>query len=476
MAFDNSSIESQNELEKFKTEIDLVSFIRKDGYDVDHAVSSHSTIALRNDSTGSLIFIKTTTQGHQIYNDKKAPLETSFAGGKNGGTIIDYVQKYHNKSLGQARVELRAALNNGIPTVSFDQTQNRIAKAKVPISEDHFKFTRINNTQYLNDRGISNDTIFSPTFSGRVGEKLILSANSASTYYSTVFPMYERLTEKVCGLEVKNHLFSGSYRSSNKEEGFWKSNVPPLAEGQKPKAHIGEAPIDSFSHYQLHNRDNKQGIIYYATNGEIGGDSARMKILNEYFTPRQEKFDGFILANDNDAAGVRFNINIIGNINLKEADSSITITAEADPNYARITFISQDKAKAVKFAEEIHIINNKLPVDSNANLQYKYPAKLADRIIEMPDGKHKFQFIMTNRKDNLMPIEELSLKAKNSPFEVQRAIGKDFSIDLEKKLGIERIKVEYGTHKDSGKPLTRNQWRKKTEPGNLESPGFDLER
>jgi hypothetical protein len=450
--YNNRAIESQNELEKFKTDINLVGYLtKKEGYKIDNRITSNATTGLVNEETGSKIFVKTLTNGQQLFSDKKAPLGT---GTSQGGTIIDYVKNYKNVSnLGEVRKILRQELNSGEHKVNYSQMINSVVKKEVPVySQEYFSFSPLINTNYLNSRGIQNETIHSPTFNGRIGEKTIKSDRADKTYNSTVFPMYENLTEKVAGLEVKNEFYSGSFSGSNKQESFWKSNVPSKVE--MPTAFIVESPLDALSHYELHNKNNKNGLIYYGTNGEIGGDSKRIAILSEYFEKRDNKFSGFKLGNDNDAAGVRFNINIIGNVNVKKSDINIKIIAEADQHYARITVVSKDKDKLLKFQEDANKVNNNLKLTTDHNMQYRN-----FNIVPIDDNKHKLTFLMNNRIDNLIPIEQLAIKYRNSPFQIERSVEKDFSKDLEKKLGIERTEVAYKTN-DKGKPMTYSVWKK----------------
>lgn len=449
--FNNSSSESQTELERFKTDIDLVGYLtRKEGYKVDPKITSNATTGLINEETGSKIFVKVLTNNQQIFSDKKAPLGT---GTSQGGSIIDYVKNYKNiTNLGEVRKILRQELNDGSLGVPYSQMENRPKRKEVPAySQEYFNFTPILKSSYLNSRGISNETINSPAFAGRVGEKLIKSSNADKIYTSTVFPMYEKLSEKVVGLEVKNEFYSGSFNHSNKKESFWKSNPPINSEGVK--VFIGESPIDALSHFQLKNKDNKLGLLYISTLGEVGGDSERLKILTDYLEKRDNKISGYILGNDNDSAGVRYNINIIGNANVKESDITIKVIAEADQHYARISVISDDPKKLSLFEKDANKANNQLPLTTDHNMQYRN-----FNTAKLEDGKFKLTFLMNNRYENLLPIEKLAIKHRNSPFVVERSIQKDFSKDLEDKLGIVRTEVSY-VHTD-GKNKSYSVWKK----------------
>lgn len=92
------------QLDRFKTEINLVEYATSIGYEYQPRESSPNSALLRHHS-GDKIVIVTNTQGHGIY--------FSFHDDKDQGTIIDFVQQRNNFNLGEVRKELRPWLLKG---------------------------------------------------------------------------------------------------------------------------------------------------------------------------------------------------------------------------------------------------------------------------------------------------------------------------------------------------------------------------
>ncbi|MBE9044531.1 relaxase/mobilization nuclease domain-containing protein [Pleurocapsales cyanobacterium LEGE 10410] len=92
------------QLERFKTEINLVDYATSQGYEYLTRESSPNSAVLRHD-LGDKIVVVTNTQGHGIY--------FSLNNERDRGTIVDFVQNRLNLNLGQVRKELRPWLSSG---------------------------------------------------------------------------------------------------------------------------------------------------------------------------------------------------------------------------------------------------------------------------------------------------------------------------------------------------------------------------
>ena len=87
-----------DELEQFKSRINLVEYAQTQGYQVDRKESSHNSKVLRH-GNGDKIVVVTGQNGHGIY--------FSVRDDHDNGSIIDFVQKRTGASLGQTREALR---------------------------------------------------------------------------------------------------------------------------------------------------------------------------------------------------------------------------------------------------------------------------------------------------------------------------------------------------------------------------------
>ncbi|MEL6578584.1 MAG: relaxase/mobilization nuclease domain-containing protein [Cyanobacteria bacterium J06621_12] len=96
------------QLERFKTEINLVDYAISLGYKYS-ASESNPTSALLHSKEGDKIVVVTNTQGRSIY--------FSLGDDAKHGTIIDFVQHRRNFNLGEVRKELRPWLNRDLTSL-----------------------------------------------------------------------------------------------------------------------------------------------------------------------------------------------------------------------------------------------------------------------------------------------------------------------------------------------------------------------
>lgn len=191
----------KDELEYFKSNIDLVKFAESYGFQVDTRKSSKNNFILFN-HRGQKLAITQRSNGHWTYLD---------VGTETGGTIIDFIQAIHPKSLGEVRKVLRQWKESPRywPTeprpsaksrdIDHDQVVNRWNAAK-PISSQ---------IPFLDSRSIPYSTIADPIFQDR------LRIDHRS---NLLFPHWN-LDGKICGFEIKNQNFTGFATGGSK--GLW---------------------------------------------------------------------------------------------------------------------------------------------------------------------------------------------------------------------------------------------------------------
>ena len=96
------------ELESFKTRIDLRAYAASQGYQEDRRNSYQGSTCLRHPASDDKIFVKRDADGHYVY--------FSVRDDRDNGTIVDFVGKRLRLNLGMLRRELRPWL--GAPPVS----------------------------------------------------------------------------------------------------------------------------------------------------------------------------------------------------------------------------------------------------------------------------------------------------------------------------------------------------------------------
>lgn len=434
-------LSQKDEFTKFKVDIDLAKFVENKLPHMKYKAefSSPKSSCYQDDYSKLLVYKK---NGEWKFKDYHPPV-----GVKGQGSIIDLVQDYLKVgSLYDVRKELRSYMGNvPIPKTNYNTISNTVNNPlENKVSENHFKTSKLNNTKYLNERGITNDTIFSPTFNNKV-RRLDLKTEGGKSYFTTVFPMFKNLTNEIVGLEQSNNLFNRSYAGSNKGEGFWKSN--PIKE--KPSVFIGESPIDLMAHYQLKNPNNDDNLLYIASFGELS--ERRIQTINNYLEPREHKIKDFILGMDNDVAGMRFNINMIGNINLKDSnrDLNFYLTVNRDMDNDKPINVARMSVKSDNL-DSLKVVENKIDFIAKKELKFTsdHLPQYRNFNFSKEDDKHVFTFLMNYDVDAIKPLENVVKDFKNSKFKIERAISKDFAQDLEIKLGIKKELKLYGKTDD----------------------------
>jgi hypothetical protein len=103
-----TKINSNDELETFKSEINLVEYAAAQGFTIKREHSSVNSKLMKNLETGEKIVIATSKKsGHCIFFDVHDPSDDK------GGTIIDFVQRRQKLNIGQVRKVLRQWMGGG---------------------------------------------------------------------------------------------------------------------------------------------------------------------------------------------------------------------------------------------------------------------------------------------------------------------------------------------------------------------------
>ena len=263
------------ELERFKTEINLAEYAASLGYRIDRAESSRNSIVMRcgNDK---VIISRSDDDGHWRY--------FSVRDSQDNGTIIDFIQYRDDISLGTVRVQLRSWLSGFVvrpPAGEFVQEVEPSMKCRELVSAAFSSFmASTGNNPYLRSRGISSDTLSHPRFSGKV----FLDQRGNS-----IFPHYDH--EGLSGYEIKNHSFTGFAKHGSKSA--WSSNLF----GGDDCLVFTESAIDAMSYFQLFQEVSTRYV-------SIGGQFSPLQIeLFKLLISDLPKGSSVVFAFDNDAEG-----------------------------------------------------------------------------------------------------------------------------------------------------------------------------
>lgn len=265
----------EEELERFKTDIDLVEYALSEGYALDKNKSSQNCIVLKGTQGDKILVGVDQTDQHYFYS--------SITDNNDSGSIIDFVQKRKNLNLGEVRQELRPYIGrSSAPTYTFKEpTLKPITKDRHLILAQFENMEARVNHPYLNQRGITQETISYPRFKDKI---------YSDSKGNVIFPHRDR--EGICGYEIRSQQFKGFSEGGTK--GLWDS----LGSQDDNKLVVCESPIDCLSYYQLFPDSQTR---YFATGGTVS--EKQKDLLKGAFEKIHANGGQIIVATDNDEAG-----------------------------------------------------------------------------------------------------------------------------------------------------------------------------
>ena len=244
-----------DELERFKTTINLSEFAASRGYVLDRRESSRNSAVMRHPDGDKIVIARNEAPATWIY--------FSVRDDRDNGTIIDFLQNRGGGSLGEVRKTLRAWLGGSRPRPAFNLPRSSVNCCRYPgIAPASCRNGKGRGTctalPYLTSRGLGPDVLALPRFAGRVR---VDQRNNA------LFPHYDK--DGLCGFEIKNKGFTGFAPGGVK--GLWHS----AARSTDYWLVLTESAIDAYSFQVIH-----------------GGDSARYMSTGGALNPQQPAFCG----------------------------------------------------------------------------------------------------------------------------------------------------------------------------------------
>ncbi|MCB1094684.1 MAG: DUF3991 and TOPRIM domain-containing protein [Verrucomicrobiae bacterium] len=283
----------QDELEIFKTQINLSEYAASVGYQINAkktyqggAEGGGSTVMRSASDPTDVIVIGKDTDNHWIYWHVSVG-KGSLA--SDAGSIIDFLQNRRGGKdafpLGLVRQELRPWVNGSVRT---RPSKSAFVSDLRPISKDLMKvkakwegMRAITSHRYLEEeRCIPAAVLTLERFAGRI---------RTDWRDNAIFPHFNR--EGVCGYEMKNHQFTSF--SSGGEKGLWCSQ----GRAGDTALVIAEDAIDALSYAALKHDPQAR---YFSTGGAL---SPKQEPLIRSAMELMPKGGKIILAFDHDAGG-----------------------------------------------------------------------------------------------------------------------------------------------------------------------------
>ncbi len=262
-------IHPTDELEDFKTLINLSQYAAAQGYTLDRRGSSRNS-AVMVDTAGDKIIIAKGHDGHWVYFSVHQAADT-------GGSIIDFIQHRQGLNLGRVRQELRPWLKHSSPS-SFP-TAHPLSNHTPPLLAEHLPpaDSYAEDLQPLDrdllqvrsrvEHSIAIDGEH-PYLSGQrkippallSGERFLGRVRSDERH-NVLFPHWN--TDGISGYELKNTGFTGFAPGGIK--GLWGSRKKET----DCRLVIAETAIDALSYAVLHGHEHSR---FVSTSGQMNPD------------------------------------------------------------------------------------------------------------------------------------------------------------------------------------------------------------
>jgi hypothetical protein len=214
----------ESELEVFKMKIDLRQFAVSLGYQIDRRESWRGSTVLRRGA--DKIVVKRNRNGHYVF--------FSVRDDRDHGTLIDFLQRRKNLSLGAVRQILRPWIGRSATLPQFPELEPA-SPDRMHVEIEYRRMINAHRYLYLEqDRCLPAVVLSSPRFVGRV--RIDRRGN-------TVFPHFDNAG--LCGYEIKNRGFTGF--AAGGEKGLWSSHTRP----DDRRLILAESAIDALSHAVL---------------------------------------------------------------------------------------------------------------------------------------------------------------------------------------------------------------------------------
>ena len=470
-AYNRRIAEERALTDRYKSDINLVTYLIDQGWQPIKGKHGRNWAALEEESTGRKITVHRVQEtGHYAYK--------SFQDNHDRGTIINMVSQQLNLDLGtrDGWNQLHAHLSPMVGNVYNSHETIRPIGLKDIRQLDETTTARLLNIEplqqrnWLYSRHIDDKTIDAPEFKGQIVERPFETKNGY-TGINTAFPM--RNMEHIVTLNTRNA--SHNMLVSPKHDSVWLSNVVP---GVKPREIvITENPIDALSHYQLNPPRQPGDRLYVSTGGQPGGLQlpTLQKIID---TIKPERF---ILANDNDFSGIRFNIQYMGTLKLpnQPAQSWQAYMTEGNqktgnPNQLRLTLPKGVDSPPGKSPEEL--AQRIASVMNQGHIVEETKAKV--KVGKTYLGDTEITVDIPNNRPMLIRAENLTkeIRQTDNHFHVNRSVEKDFNDDLKIKADknqqeIDKIRASRPENRQHEPVQPQPEWLQKLQSQFKKDPG-----
>lgn len=428
-------------------------------------INSGTTFLVSRDAQHTLEYRITTTDGTRIQTGRSSASKVD---------LLSFVAWLYREDFKAAAARISAnipKLKSSLSTIqasstaktfldqhSQKQLSDRVRKHTGPLQDPH----------YLQKRGIASDIINDPLFSSRIGtfklgstiENLCFNCYNSNDQFVTTCQRYF-YGEKA----IKQFPYfkdpSGINLSPSSNGSVWRSNSP-----KSPSfLLISESPEDAMAYYQLHHSLLKDKTLIVSSLGNFRQDQAT--VISEL--AKQHNIDKFILANDNDAAGIRFDLMALCAISAQAASicpiaaaSLNLITNEQHKHVNKLHYHFEFLPQHFDFANEFFAHLDKALINNQGRLAFSEGLYKSDQNVWTFDLYCKNDMIHTEDIQQILFVADKSNYFKqhfivDKPYDLiktgedKRSQIKDwneFLIHFNGNLNLKNQKLEFLTQKN----------------------------
>jgi hypothetical protein len=417
------------DFEQFKQQIDLVEYAKDQGYIKDLQRSGGNSVSLyKADSGGKdrIVVYPRQGAGADIYFNPNDGADkgtvVQFQHRRGTGEWKDTIEKLQ-QYIGQVDTRVERTVGQTVTTAT-----NQPAPTREQAVVRSFDLKPLSDTNYLKSRGLSDETVRAPEFENTVFNRNYFDRNRGKQFVNTVFPIKNE--QGTVAIIVRNEnvkIVDGS-----RGDGVWISNSKVIEPGGRvDRMVIAESPIDAMSFHQMKPPVEGEKRLYLGTAGNLssGAPDTVQKLIDRY-QPRQ-----IVMANDNDNAGIRNNINLVGRMRYPGIQESNNIQAHLNlpsPSQARLT-VSVSHPDHATGKQRVQELTERFSTVLNKNSPKDEPdARIS--VKSWQDNCTEFEVSMPNTRQNLIRTQNELAAAKGLQEVVSLKLphNKDFTEDLQK--------------------------------------------
>ncbi|WP_170172711.1 toprim domain-containing protein [Hymenobacter rigui] len=319
----------------------------------------------------------------------------------------------------------------------------------------------LENTTYLEGRGISQATLRHPQFVGRIlnhRHTVQRPGLPPKTYVNTAFPAYHE--GRVVGLELKGEGFKGQAPESQFSRSLWLSRLP---EAQPATVLVvSESALDTLSYAQLHPQES---ALYASTAGTL----TQNKIFELQRLLREEQIPAIRAAFDNDSQGHHFDTRLLAGL---ASDQNPMKVVREHEHQLTVEIVAPQPAGVQALSRQLQAYNEHTSQQfSQANGIPGTPATsptLRDALIHSQKaGLHTYQFHLPMHPAALHAFNQAASQtlAFEYRMEIVKSQGKDWNQDLKQDQLQQGVRREFDPLDEDQHGFGQEHWDNPTSEG-----------